>query len=240
VRLGVLDHAVEAPASLLLVAATQLDLSTHPLESVDQLVTHRLQLTDVGDPSGRPGEWLRGGLGDARLGRVGGVCGELRFEAGDLVPQRPARGAGFLFARLGQGRFGVGGRCLYRRRCCGRPGIERASEIARVDAERFGGLRGVGGDLLELRRCGHVRDHEGALPVPGDDQLLPFEAPVDSPRGVHVHSRPGGQLAHAGKLVAGPESAAEDQRPQPPGEVYADRDIVVATDLRHGSLRKAR
>ena len=71
----------------------------------------------------------------------------------------------------------------------------------------------------------------------GDDQPLLLEAPVDRPGGVDVDPRPGRQLAHAWQPVAGAEPAAEDQGPQPPGEMDADRNLVVAPDVGGFSVR---
>jgi hypothetical protein len=225
VSLWVVDHPVEALARLALEEATALYLVPHPLQAVKELVADRLELADAGDPTGRPGDRHRPGLSDPGLGRLLGVGGERRLQPRDLAAQSPTGRAGVFFAGRGEGGIEIGrqGQLVSKRLIGHRARVERACEVTGVDPERARGLGRFSGNLLEGRRGGDVRQHEGPLAVARDDQPLVFEAPVDGAGGVDVDARADRQFAHTGQLVARCEPAAEDQRPQAPGKVDTDR-----------------
>ena len=63
-----------------------------------------------------------------------------------------------------------------------------------------------------------------------DDQPGRFEPGVDAAHRVEVDPRPLGQLADAGQALAGGEAPGGDQRPQPQGQLQADRELVVGVD----------
>ena len=73
-----------------------------------------------------------------------------------------------------------------------------------------------------------------AAAVAGLDQALVLEPGVDGADGVHVHLGPLGHRAHARHPLAGAEPAGGDQRPQPPGELHADRKVALGVGLEGG------
>jgi hypothetical protein len=233
VRRGVIDHVAEALARRALVAAPTLDLGPDPLEAIEELVADGLQLTKIGDPRSRPGKRLRRSLRYARLGCLLGIGRQQRLQPGDLTPEGPPGRPSVLLAGRSEGGFGVGrrGRLPHKRLVGRRAGVQRAGEVAWIDSERARGLGRIGGHLLERRRRGDVRQDEGSLPVARHDKPLVLQAPVDRPGGVDVDPGTDSQLPHTGELVPASESATEDQRPQPPGQVYADWKVAVALDI---------
>ncbi len=94
----------------------------------------------------------------------------------------------------------------------------------------MGAAQRIGRDLLELRRCFDPLGDESALALQADDQPLLLEPGVDGAHRVDVDPGPLGEAAEARQALAGSEAAGGDQRPQAPGQLQADRQLVVGID----------
>src|SRR5215210_4680989 len=149
---------------------------------LDEIVAQALQLLEADDP---PHRLARHGVLAGR--GLAGMRRELPLEPLDLAPQGSAH------IRL------VHLRRLDRRTLAGAAGVEHAGEVARVDAALDRRLGGARGELLDPRLPRRVGGDERALPLPGSDEALVLEPPVDGASGVGVHTGAGGELADAGQ-----------------------------------------
>jgi hypothetical protein len=239
---GIVDHATEALARRTLVAAATLDLGPHPLQPVEELIPDRFQLAQVRYARSRPGKRLRRSLRDARLGCLLRIRRQQRLQPSDLTPQGTAGRPSLLLAGSSEGGLGIGrrGRLPHKRLVGGRSGVEGAGEVAWIDSERARSLGRIGGHLLQSGRRGDVGQDEGPLSVARHDQPLVLQSTVDRPGGVDIDPGSDSQFTHTGELVPASEPATEDQRPQPPGQVYADWKVAVALDIRRRILHRGR
>jgi hypothetical protein len=217
VRGGVLDHRIVLAASGALLVAAFGDVPANPPQPVDELIADHLELADVGDLRGRPGERLRDRLGDPGFGGVFGIGGKLGLEAGDLVAQGAtgsalARPVGDLARK--RGGFGLG---LAREAA----GVEGAGQLAGLDPDLVRRRCGLGGDLLEAWSKGGIGGDEGAGAVLGDDQAFAFESPIKRAGRVDVYPCGSREVAHSRQSIAGRQAAGEDKRSQAPGEAEA-------------------
>ena len=237
---GVGEHRLEALARQALALAASLRLLTRSAQPLDEVVASALEFGDVDETPG-----LGGGeaLGLACPGRLG-VGGEAPLEPRDLVAQRAAsRG---LIAPL-DGRHVVallkaGDSCSALPECRRRlehlevgrlgiaAGVQDAGQVTGIDAGGAGCIGCSGSEFLD-RRCGGAGGDKGPLALTRRHKSLRLEAPVDGAGRVRVHSHPGGKLADARQAVPGSQAAADDQRPQAPGEVDADRKVVPTIQL---------
>jgi hypothetical protein len=204
-----------------LAAAALLGRRVGLLQSFDELVADRLEVSEVGDRG-------VGGARGALLGIELRIGRELPFQARDLRPQGLAGGALVRLGELGVevrgGRGLVDGVGLACR-------VDRAGELAGLDAERGRRLGSVGGGLLEGRRDPRMLGDEGPGAMAGDHQTLVLEPAVDRAGGVDVDPGPGAELAHPRQPGPGLETAALDQGPQPPPQLDAHRDVVSVRDF---------
>ena len=214
------EHRLEALAGGALALAAVLRRIACRTQAQDQLVAGLLELGQADEAPGvGAGKALRV-LG----GRGLGMGRKAPLEPRDLIAEGPPR-RGFVATVDGRHARGLG---LGHLRVAAR--IEDASQVARVNAGVAGGGRGGRGQLLHPGGAGAGSD-ESSLPLARGDETLRLEAAVDGPGGVGVDAHPGGELAHARQAVTRPQSAADDQGTQPPGEIDAHRQVVVAVKL---------
>jgi hypothetical protein len=222
VRLGIADDLLATRAGAALALAAPLRSLAGRLQALHQLVADGLELADAGHMGLRAQERMRLLLG-ARL-RIGG---ELRLEAADLAPQLAAGGrfvGGAPDIRKPGALAGIGalGTEL--------GGEDRPRELQRIDLRISGALDRVGGEPADVGRAAGGLGDEGAAALMGNDQPVALEAGVDRARGVDVDPGALGDLAHAREALARRQLAGRDQGPQLPGQLDADRQVLVALD----------
>jgi hypothetical protein len=233
VGLGVADHPLAAGPGALLAGGLALGRVAGLGELVHQRVADLLELFDAGDV------WLGPAYGPGRIValQLADVGGELGLEPADLAAK--------LLANLELVAFGVGIREVVDRDGDGSAPLPRTfgdsllepagegcadhrhdAEIARARARGSGIFDRADGDLLELGSGRRAIGDEGAEAVLGDDEPLLLEAPVDGAHRVDVDLGPLGEAAEARQPITGREPAARDQRPQPPAQLQADRQLI--------------
>src|ERR1044072_6614867 len=99
---------------------------------------------------------------------------------------------------------------------------------------------GTDGDLIKPGRCLDSFCHEGPLALMADHQPLLLQVRIDRPDRVDVYPRAIGQSAEARQALDGGKTARSDQRPQLPGELNPDRDLVPAVGRERICLIEAR
>jgi hypothetical protein len=222
VGVGIADHPLPLRPRAALTLTAPLRRLARRLQPLHQLVANRLELAHAGDV----------GLGAQKRMRLAlwaglRVGGELRLEAADLAPQL-APGGRFVGGAADVGKAGplAGVRPIGTE--LGRE--DRPRQLQRLDFGLAGLLDRGGGETADLGRAGGGLGDEGAAALAGDDQPVALEAGVDRARGVDVDSGALGDLAHARQALARGQFAGGDQRPQLPGELYTDRQVLVALD----------
>lgn len=240
---GVGQHRLEALTRSSLALAALLGRIPCRAQPHDELVAGALELRDIDEPAGLRGVEVFGVVGAGGLG----MSREVPLQTRDLIAQRAA-GRGFVATLERRGCHNpalpatpdsrVATFSEFRRgfehveiRCVGVASrVEDAGQIARVDA----GVTcrtGCGGREVLDRRHGGSGGDEGSVALPGDDEALRLEAAIDGAGGIGIHSRARGELAHPGQPVPRRQPSAHDQRPQAPGEVDPDRQVIAAIQL---------
>jgi hypothetical protein len=141
VRGGVGGHLLEPGAGATLTTSPLGLGGAGTVETLDQIVADRLELGHVRHVALGSKERMGGLPGLAGVGRVGG---ELRREVRDLATQLPAAEP---LVALGREHLGPG----LARQHIGARGVDRAREIARIDAALAGALDGLGCQALQIR-----------------------------------------------------------------------------------------
>jgi hypothetical protein len=225
VRGGIGPHPLQARACPPLALPAAFRGLAGVLKAAHQLVADSFELRHIGHVALGEEQRVRGLVRPAGLR----IARELRLQATDLTAKLAPAGPliGLRLREIGGLRRRLGLERRLRREPRRRArGVDRPRQLTRINAARAGPLHRFCGQVLEVRVDGRVVRDEGAETVPGGDQPLLLEAPVDGAGRVDVHSGAARQLAHARQAVARPKLPAGDQHPQAPRELRAQRQVI--------------